>query len=352
MPSVGVPRADLDALMRVVGSFAQFRELDALRQHTVAVLTTLMPSNAVGWNEVDTERGRIVAVTEPDLYSEEAAATFMEHIGDHPLVTRYNATGDGRPYAISDFLSASAFHATGLYQHFYRAIDAEDQIAFILPEPRVMIGIAINRPSRGFTRRERQMLNALRPHLIQAYRNAEDFSRLQRSVTAMQVLVEQSGEGLVLIDRHGHLEFCSGLARDMLGRWFGPVGDGQLPEPVDGWLGLSVRPSSPPTPLHVHHGDARLMVRRLPVPDGQALLVSETHSDQTAALLRRLGLTGREAEVLLALTSGHTIANTAGRLGVSPRTIEKHVEHIYDKLGLDGRVAATNLVRQLEHRRV
>jgi hypothetical protein len=27
------------------------------------------------------------------------------------------------------------------------------------------------------------------------------------------------------------------------------------------------------------------------------------------------------------------------------------VEHIYDKLGLDGRVAATNLVRQLEHQR-
>lgn len=88
MPSVGVPRADLDALMRVVGSFAQFRELDALRQHTVAVLTTLMPSNAVGWNEVETERGRIVAVMEPDLYTEEAAATFMEHIGDqHRLRT-------------------------------------------------------------------------------------------------------------------------------------------------------------------------------------------------------------------------------------------------------------------------
>jgi DNA-binding CsgD family transcriptional regulator len=351
MPSVGVPRTDLDALMRVVGSFAQFRELDALRQHTVAVLASLMPSNAVGWNEVDTERGHIVAVTEPDLYTEEAAATFMEHIGDHPLIARYNATGDGRPYAISDFLSASAFHATGLYQHFYRLLDAEDQIAFILPEPRVMIGLAINRPARGFTLRERQMLNALRPHLIQAYRNAEDFSRLQRSVTAMQVLVEQAGEGLVLIDRQGHLEFCSELAQDMLGRWFGPVAGGQLPDPVRGWLGLSVRPSSPPTPLHVDHGDVRLMVRRLPVPDGQALLVSETRSDQTAELLRRLGLTGREAEVLLSLTSGQTIANTAGRLGVSPRTVEKHVEHIYDKLGLDGRVAATNLVRQLEHRR-
>jgi DNA-binding CsgD family transcriptional regulator len=352
VPFAGVSEPDFDALLRVVGSFTQFRDLDALRQHTVAVLTELIPGNAVGWNEVDTERGRIVAVMEPDLYTEEAAETFMKHIGDHPLVTRYNASGDGRPYAISDFLSAADFHATGIYQHFYRMLDAEDQIAFILPEPRIMIGIAVNRPRRGFTTRERRVLNALRPHLIQAYRNAEDFSRLQRSVAAMQVLVEQAGEGLMLIDRHGHPEFCSALAQDMLGRWFGARDETKLPGPVLDWLGPSARPVSPPTPLHVDRGDARLMVRRVPVPDGQALLVSEARSDQTAELLRRLGLTGREAEVLLSLTSGRTIATTAARLGVSPRTVEKHVEHIYDKLGIDGRVAATNLVRQLEHPRV
>jgi DNA-binding CsgD family transcriptional regulator/PAS domain-containing protein len=351
VPSVGVPRADLDDLMRVVGSFAQFRELDALRQHTVGVLAGLMPNNAVAWNEVDTERGRIVAVVEPDLYSEEAAETFMAHIGEHPLVNRFNATGDGRPYAISDFLSAAAFHATGLYQHFYRVFEAEDQIAFILPEPRFMIGIALNRPRRGFTRRERQVLNALRPHLIQAYRNAEDFSRLQRSVTAMQMLVEQAGDGLVLIDRHGFPDFCSERAQDMLERWFGPMNPGRLPEPVAGWFGPSGHMTAPPTPLHLNRGDARLMVRRVPVPGGQALLVSETRSDQTAMLLRRLGLTDREVQVLLMLTSGHTVASAAARLGVSPRTVEKHVEHIYDKLGLDGRVAATNLVRQLEHQR-
>ena len=38
----------------------------------------------------------------------------------------------------------------------------------------------------------------------------------------------------------------------------------------------------------------------------------------------------------------------ASHLGISPRTVEKHVQRGYNKLGLDNRVAATNLVRQLE----
>jgi DNA-binding CsgD family transcriptional regulator len=352
VPSVGVLRTDFDLLLRAIESFAEFRDLASLRHHTVAVLPELVPTNAVAWNEIDTEAGRLVAVVEPaEIFTEEGAAAFMEHIGDHPLVAHHNATGDGRPRAISDFLTAAQFHATGIYQHLYRHIEAEDQIAFSLPEPRFVIGIALNRPRRGFSRRERQILNTLRPHLVQAYRNAEDFSRLQRSVATMQVLVEQAGEGLILLDRRGLPEFASPRAEETFERWFGAGKAGRLPEPVRGWLGSPPRAPAPPAPLHLDQDDARLMIRRVPVPDGEALLVSEARNDQTARLLRRLGLTRRESEVLLLLTSGHTVASTATRLGVSPRTVEKHVEHVYDKLGLDGRVAATNFVRQLEHGR-
>jgi DNA-binding CsgD family transcriptional regulator len=350
MPSVGVLRSGVDDLLRVIESFAVSRDLDALRHHTVAVLPSLVPANPITWNEIDTERGRIAVVVEPaELYSEDAAATLMAHIGEHPLITRYKATGDGRPRAISDCMTAEEFHATPLYQNFYRHFGTEDQIAITLPEPRFVVGIALNRPRRGFTRRERKILNTLRPHLVQAYRNAEDFSRLQRSVGALQVLVEQAGEGLILLDREGRPEFCSPRAREAFGRWFGADGAGRLPEPVRGWLGSAGRAAAPPTPLHLDQAGTRLMVRRVPVPDGEALLVSEARNEQTAELLRKLGLTPREAEVLVQLTSGHTVAAAATRLGVSPRTVEKHVQHVYDKLGLDGRVAATNLVRQLEH---
>ncbi len=348
MTSLGVPRADFDALLHAVGSLAEFRELDSLRRHTVGLLRSLVSTNGVAWNEVDVEHGRVEAVMEPDLVTEDTAAAFISHMGDHPVIAHVNATGDGRPYAISDFLDRRAFHATGLYQHFYRHLGAEDQISFILPDPRFVVGIALNRGRRGFSDRERHILNALRPHLVQAYRNAEDFSRLQRSVTGMEALVERGGEGLVMLDRSGAPEHWTPRAEASFARWFGCRRSDHLPERVRSWLHDPRRTCGPPVPLLVDREGGHLMLRVVPVPDGQALLVSEVQSDQTAVLLRRLGLTAREAETLLLLTDGLTIASAAARLGVSPRTVEKHVQRGYNKLGLDNRVAATNLVRQLE----
>jgi len=348
LPSLSVRRADFDALLGAVGSLAEFRDLDALRHHTLRIIPSLVPTNGVAWNEVDTEDGRIEAVMEPDIVSEELSVAFATHIADHPVIAHYSATNDGRPYAISDFLSTREFHTTEIYQHFYRQLGAEDQIAFILPDPRFVIGIALNRARRGYSERERQILNELRPHLVQAYRNAEDFSRLQRSAAAIEALVEQGGEGLVLLDRRGSPEHSSPRAQDIFGRWFSDLRPGRLPEEVFAWLGEPQRVAAPPAPLLIDRGDRHLMVRRVPVPDGEVLLISEVHSDHKATLLCRLGLTRREAEILLLVTDGHTIGVSASRLGISPRTVEKHIQRGYSKLGLDNRVAATNLVRQLE----
>lgn len=137
MSSANLSSSDLDAVLSAVGSLAEFRDLDALRHHTVGMLPSLMPSNGVAWNEMDTTRDRIEAVMEPDLISEERAAVFTSHMGDHPVISHFTATGDGRPYAVSDFLSRREFHATNSYRHFYRELAAEDHISFIPPDPRL-----------------------------------------------------------------------------------------------------------------------------------------------------------------------------------------------------------------------
>jgi DNA-binding CsgD family transcriptional regulator len=333
-----------------VQSLAEFRDLDSLRRHTVDLLPSLVPTNLIAWNEVDVERDRITAVMEPERYSEKGAAAFMTHLADHPVINHYSATGDRRPYAISDFMTAEEFHATGIYRNFYRHLGAEDQISFILPDPRLIIGIALNRDRRGFSQGERRTLNVLRPQLVQAYRNAEDFSRLQRSLEAMQALVEAEGEGLMLLDRRMRIEHCSPTAQEIFERWFDGFGTAALPEPVHAWLEAATPSAAPSVPLVIDRADGHLLVRRVPVADTEALLISEQRSDRSEALLRELGLTPREAQVLVLVTDGCRVADAAARLAISRRTVEKHIEHAYDKLGLDGRVGATNLVRQLERR--
>lgn len=54
----------------------------------------------------------------------------------------------------------------------------------------------------------------------------------------------------------------------------------------------------------------------------------------------RLGLTRREIEVLTWVAGGKSNAAIGLILGASPRTVQKHLEHIFEKLGVETRTAA------------
>ena len=55
---------------------------------------------------------------------------------------------------------------------------------------------------------------------------------------------------------------------------------------------------------------------------------------------KKLGLTRREAEVLLWIVRGQSNAEIAAFLRISPLTVKKHLEHVYTKLGVKTRLAA------------
>ena len=57
-------------------------------------------------------------------------------------------------------------------------------------------------------------------------------------------------------------------------------------------------------------------------------------------LQEALNISAREAEVLLWISRGKTSRDIADILLVSPRTIDKHIEQIYNKTGLSTRSAA------------
>jgi DNA-binding CsgD family transcriptional regulator len=62
--------------------------------------------------------------------------------------------------------------------------------------------------------------------------------------------------------------------------------------------------------------------------------------EATLTRLSRLGLTARESEVLTWVAQGKGNGDIALILGISPRTIEKHLQRIYEKLGVETRTAA------------
>ncbi|MEZ0277009.1 MAG: response regulator transcription factor, partial [Roseimicrobium sp.] len=66
----------------------------------------------------------------------------------------------------------------------------------------------------------------------------------------------------------------------------------------------------------------------------------------SAAPLEAMGLSPREAEVLLWVAQGKSNAEVGTILGNAEKTVKIHLGHIFEKLGVDNRYAAT--LRALE----
>ncbi|MDD5632715.1 MAG: response regulator transcription factor, partial [Methylococcales bacterium] len=81
---------------------------------------------------------------------------------------------------------------------------------------------------------------------------------------------------------------------------------------------------------------------------GEYLLILEKHSGEWEldSVRNSLGLTFREAEILMWISRGKTNKEVGVILGSSPRTINKHLEHVFEKLGVVTRAAAVSMVLQ------
>jgi DNA-binding NarL/FixJ family response regulator len=69
-------------------------------------------------------------------------------------------------------------------------------------------------------------------------------------------------------------------------------------------------------------------------------LTREQAQTTIADALRDAGLTGREAEVVSLLAVGHSVASLAAELGIGVRTVNKHLQTSYRKLGVSQKPAA------------
>lgn len=80
--------------------------------------------------------------------------------------------------------------------------------------------------------------------------------------------------------------------------------------------------------------------------------LNESNESDGAQLLKEaMALTAREAEVLVWLAQGKSNRDISAILGISPRTVNKHLEQIFRKLGVENRAAAAAIaVRTLSAR--
>ena len=190
-----------------------------------------------------------------------------------------------------------------------------------------------------------EMLARIRVHLANA--------RLTQSARAA---LDASGRYLLAVNGQGKIVWVTPQAQKLLSENL-EVGTGEeftLPEPMLQWL------------MQVQKGKAKVKVQTASLPDNEQLqlqymgklgpnefllrLARDSSGDTPIEFSRELGLTTREGEVLSWLSKGKTNRDIAQILGLSPRTVDKHLEQIYAKLGVENRTAAaaiaTNINRQ------
>ncbi|GAA5160131.1 response regulator transcription factor [Viridibacterium curvum] len=142
----------------------------------------------------------------------------------------------------------------------------------------------------------------------------------------------------------GLITWQTPLARSVLGRHFTPD-IRSAPEEILEWIRNAAAQQTAST-LTLHRADTRLIFTlHAQTSDGDWLLVLREESDRapTEALIAAFRLTQKEAEVLYWVTQGKTNKDIGDILGSSPRTVHKHLEHVFEKLGVETRTAAANL---------
>lgn len=178
-----------------------------------------------------------------------------------------------------------------------------------------------------------ELLARIRVHLTNA-----------RSAHGTHVALDASGRFLLAADGRGALQWCTPKAKQLLADIFssatGQVGD--LPPPLQERL-RELGAAQTPSTSEIEVGGRRLELTYLSAigPDELLFRISELSQDTDELLLRRaLSLTSRESEVLRWLSCGKSNRDIGEILTISPRTVNKHLEQIFVKLGVENRAAA------------
>ena len=191
-----------------------------------------------------------------------------------------------------------------------------------------------------------EMLARIRVHLANA-----------RMTQSARAALDVSGRYLLAVGSQGKILWATPQAQKLLSATLTANANDAfaLPEPVPQWLEQAQSGKTATKVATVSFpGSEQLRLHYMgKLGPGEFLLrlAKDPGTDAPAEFSSELGLTTREGEVLSWLSKGKTNRDIAQILGLSPRTVDKHLEQIYSKLGVENRTAAAAIAVSAKHRK-
>ncbi|MFI9508141.1 response regulator transcription factor [Nocardia sp. NPDC052566] len=333
---------DARVVASVIGEIGEPRDPAELLRTLLPKLSRFAPSELVTYIEVDLPTGQ-----DRQIASEETALTpdllraFSATMAEHPLLVAYAESGDPGAVKFSDVVSHRQLQQLAVFREFFVPLGVDNQMGCgVFPRPGVLAGFCWDRAGPvDFTEYERATIDLARLHLQSAMRIAELRQGLTRVVDSLEIADDAVQSVVALRTRH-EIDRAAPSALALLDRYFTEKSaeGAAVPGELSAWLSdratLEHRPD-----FVADRGGRRLRIRRIAMAGEDLLLLTE-YVAAPKVCPPVPGLSPREAEVLWEVAQGRSSRQVARLLGISPRTVDKHLEHASAKLGAPSRTAA------------
>lgn len=196
-------------------------------------------------------------------------------------------------------------------------------------------------------------------YIVKPIRNEEVLARVgahtaqARAVLRAEHALSQSGLAALAIDRNGTVTWMTEPAAEWLKAYQASETHARelaaLPASLMAWALPATRSAASPAEFSALRDGQRFTARMAPAESGgeYLLMLQKRSGDWNLDRLRgSLGLTFKEAEVLMWIARGKTNREVGLILGSSPRTVNKHLEHVFEKLCVETRSAAVAIAME------
>ncbi len=318
-------------------------------------LAELVGSDLTTLSLCDLERQTRTVIGRPgEALSEADRAAFDRHFREHPLVRYHSTHPHGPTQRITDCVSLSAFRSSPVFADYYGRIGVNHVMALPLRIDNItVVSVVFNRSGSNFDDADRAVIDVLRPPLTALYRSIMAGEEARLGQASLQGIAARAGWYTAKVTDDGRLLDVSAGTVQQLRHFFrdAPAGArGQAPEALRRWLrrrsvnwGLDWLHPGVGAPYVTERGGWKLTIHFIAdplAPERGELLMLRERAALAADELAGLPLTSRERDVLAILAAGKTNEEIAAVLAISPRTVQKHLEHVFDKLGVETRMAA------------
>ncbi|MGA9721295.1 MAG: helix-turn-helix transcriptional regulator [Candidatus Binatus sp.] len=319
--------------------------------HLLSALPTLVPAlfAAIGSIPMSSaEQIRTLHANPPEFASAEFDTVINRYRSDYAFKHVYRRlAAPGQFIRRSDLEPFSQFRHTRLYNEAYRSLGVKDVCTMVLPgKPGHLEGLAVGL-DKQIPDADRDVLVSISRHIVQAFRTAHIYSSL------IEIGGMKGGDtlghkrGIMAIDMDGRILFETAAATRAFENQLLKRDCRGLPEQLARWMAIQhqTRQNTADVPkarlpLAIERNGTRLSIYLLSTPEVNFLVFNEYRSLIDPVSLESLGLTPRESEILALMAAGKTDREIGVALGISSRTVSKHVEHILDALGVRSRTAA------------